>query len=305
VLKITEKDSFVEKPIVLNFNSPVQFLNKYFDYLFYKDPKFSLKSWSELANVKFARIKDVLKNKTPIKPGYFEKAQVLLDMCEDQYFYFLSSIRFHNAKTENDKKMFLTLLKHLKEDYYSQDINKKSPLFKNLESAIKKDDNIFKNHLCMTILSMIYLKGFVFEVEDISKMLVYKNTSEEIESAINILKKNKLVSIINGEIIPVINDFFTRSDVKLLPVHNYYEDVSDLAKMAIEEDVTMREFQCFTFPLCREDIIELKNMIKKFRHRVCQLEKPKADYVYQVNFQAFPLAQSINILKDKNLEMGQ
>lgn len=287
----------MERPVVLNFDSPVDFLNNYFDYKFYHDSTFSLKAWAMKANVKFPRLKDVLKERTPIKSGYFENAQHLLEMCEEEYFYFLSLIRYFNAKKPSDKKMFTTLLDHLKEVYFSKDSHKIGKCFVSLESnAVEKEkikSHIFKNHLCMTILSMVHLKGFSLRVEDIESMLIYKNAQVEVEEALELLKKYELIKVINGKINPQINEFFTRSDVKMLPVHEYYEDVSDLAKKAIEQDVTKREFQCFTFSLKEEDITELKDMIRRFRYKVCRLEKTQADFVYQVNFQAFPIAKTL------------
>jgi uncharacterized protein (TIGR02147 family) len=154
----------------------------------------------------------------------------------------------------------------------------------------------------MTILSMVKMKDFKLDSEDIQKILLTGNSIEEIEEAIKVLLENNLISYdLNGKVISHFDEYITKSDISIPSTHQYYRNVFRLADHAIEEDIQKREFQCFSFCLKNEDIHSLKKLLRSFRERLAQLENSEGDVVYQVNLQGFPVTNDLSHFKHKNI----
>ena len=187
-------------------------------------------------------------------------------------------IQYDSAENEDDRKMFeVLLMEH-------------SP-GKNAQVIRTADPEIFSNWVNMAILSMCRIQAFPIERSRIASAFIQNVDPTLIDQSLDLLIRSGLIhEDDNGRLTREEGTTLSGwTNQKNSGAREYYRQVSDLAKDAIDLDMMEREFQCFSLALDKTKVPQVKELIRNFRTTLLALTDERANEVYQVNLQLFPL----------------
>jgi uncharacterized protein (TIGR02147 family) len=147
----------------------------------------------------------------------------------------------------------------------------------------------------VAIYCLLDLKGFKSDPAWISSKLKKKVSLQNIEKALNELKRLKLITENDqGELVQTNGPLDTSDQVQNLAFRTYHKNMGELAISSLEnEKVEHREFNGVTIPIDVNKLSEVKEMIRAFRRELNEvasnMENPNE--VYQMNIHFFPLTE--------------
>ena len=71
----------------------------------------------------------------------------------------------------------------------------------------------------------------------------------------------------------------------------YYAQILSKTQSAIKLNIDEREFQCFAIGMKKENLVKIKEIMRKARKDVAAFSDDHGDHVYQFNFNGFPMAE--------------
>lgn len=143
------------------------------------------------------------------------------------------------------------------------------------------------------VRATIGMGGFTGDFEALAKSLQPPISKTQAKHSVTLLLKLGLIQKLeNGY--TVTNQFLTAdSKWRSMAVRGYQKDLCDLAKTALDNcPKELRDFSTLTLSLSEGDLEELAVRMADFRQSVLRMveSSKKADRVYQLNLQMFPLA---------------
>lgn len=152
---------------------------------------------------------------------------------------------------------------------------------------------IVGNWLCYAIREMITIEGFYADLDWIQNRLVFPVSKIEIESALTLLKKTKLIRIENGKWVSDPVTLETPKDIQSAAIRNYHHETLNLGMKALESiSAEEREFSSLNLNIKKSDVPRIKKFLQNFQDEFCaSSESGSGDEVYQLNLQFFPLTQ--------------
>lgn len=199
---------------------------------------------------------------------------------ETQYFDLL--VRFtqaHNTETKNNfYTRMIALKKKLKivritEEQYSYYLKWYNPVIRSLVSKVDWNDDF--SVLAKKLVPSIQPGEAKKSVRLLQKLcFIEKNSSGKW------IQKNDVIS--------------TGDEVASLNVVNYHKQVTALAENAFERTPReKRDISALTLGINKDDVAAIKTKIQEFRKQIMEIARAsqKADRVYQLNFQFFPVSK--------------
>lgn len=273
--------SFSKRPNIFDHKNVIDYLVSCFQYEKLMNDSFSIRKWSKIMDIDSQSLVLILQQKKKISPQQTIKLMngLMLDASEQSYFEALVKLTF--AELEREKQVLEIILSELRMHTGAV--------------AYMEDQSVFSHWIHMAILSMSRITGFVCNKDSIKEFLVNDIPGEILDESIERLLKLNLINIdANGSITKDYDNVTSKNDVYKKSPHTYFEQVSELAKQAIETPVEEREFQCFSLAIKHDKIPAFKEMIRNFRAKMCTFaESDVTDQVYQMNIQFFPLTKKL------------
>jgi uncharacterized protein (TIGR02147 family) len=231
-------------------------------------------------------LKKILNKDTLIKKSHYAFLNLVLELDGNEEYYFLALVDLLHAKTIEERNL------------YQLTLNSLSPGEK-FDVKILDNTEIFRNWINMAILSLSKIKNQNWNAEKVLQSLSPINpqlTLEDINKSIGLLVQNEVLVVDeNNEITNLYNRVTTRTAVRKVDSHLYYDQVSDLSKSASRlESFEQKEFQCFSTPLKNIDIPQVQSLIRDLRNKISKIagDGSEADEVFQINLQLFPLSDN-------------
>jgi uncharacterized protein (TIGR02147 family) len=225
----------------------------------------------------------LIQGKRPLRIKHAPALALGFGLSSSERIYLQALIQSENAKDLEEKQLCQLWLSEL------------HPARSQINTRLIDEFELISNWVHMAILSLCEVKDFDPRPEAIAERLGGRVTSVEVRSAVERLKTLGLIRFEkNGRFVPTQSQVTTQDDVISQGARNYYKQVSDLAKEAVErQTLDQREFQGFAFAVSRHKIPLAKEMIRKFRAQFLKaMESDVTDEVYQMNIQMFQLTES-------------
>ena len=152
-----------------------------------------------------------------------------------------------------------------------------------------KDGNLFSHWILTTILGATKLKDISLNSKNLKAILREEISEEIIELGLQYLLDQGLIINQNGKLSKTYDRVSTITDVKHSNVNNYFFQMADLSKKAVDIPLDKRELQSFNMPISRSQLPLIKEIIRTCRSNLSSLCVEDADEVYQMNMFFFPL----------------
>jgi len=203
-----------------------------------------------------------------------------LKLSKSQKEYFELLVRYDYA--QNEKEM--------------QTLQKKIASRQRMKIAAinKKYAGYFQKWYHIAVRELLNIKHFHNEYQ-ISQVLIPKISPFEAKKAVELLEALNMISKDNNGKYSLTSNFVTPdNDIPTEVIHAFQKQMMDLAKDSLlTMDKDSRDISTITLSLSTEDFHKVKEMISYFRKQlfeVAQNSVQPPEGVFQVNFQAFPVA---------------
>lgn len=268
-------------PNIFDHKNIIDYLVAYFQYEKSLNESFSIRKWSKTLDIDSRNFVSILQQKKKITPVQSQKFMNGLNLDDSEQVYFEALVKLTYAEVEREKQVLEIILSELRMHTGSV--------------AYVEDDSVFSHWSHMAILSMSRITGFECNRNTIKEFLLSDVPEEVVDDSIERLLRLNLIKIgDNGAISKDFDNITSKNDVYKKSPHLYYEQVSNLAKKAIEVSLDEREFQCFSLAIKYDKLPAFKEMIRNFRAKICAFaESDNTDQAYQMNIQFFPLTKKV------------
>lgn len=268
---------------IYNYSDPVSYIRDYLQYRENVEDNFSFKRWaSELGFTSPAPLVELLKGKKTLRPDWASNIIHKIGLDPSEHTYFMTLVAKTRASHPREESVY---------DLFLNDLRPSAD--KEYEMKRFEDGEIFSHWILTTIISMTELKNFEISAENIKNCLREDLPLELIQSALVYLIEKGLLEKKDGELVRRYDTVSSTNDKKHLNVKNYYVQMADLSKKAIDLPVEEREFQSFSIALSNEDMPMAKEMIRKCRSNLSKLGEASQGEknIYQMNMFFFPLTK--------------
>jgi uncharacterized protein (TIGR02147 family) len=202
-----------------------------------------------------------------------------LKLSKSQKEYFELLVRYDCAQNEKER----------------QTLQKKIASRQRMKIAAinKKHAEYFQKWYNIAIRELLHITPFGNEFQ-VSNMLIPKISPFEAKRAMELLEAlNMLSRDADGKYSLASNFITPDNDVPTEVIHDFQKQMMELAKDSLAMDKESRDVSTMTLSLSIEDFHKVKEMISEFRKQlfeVAQNGSHPPQGVFQVNFQAFPVA---------------
>jgi len=245
------------------------------------NPLFSIRSWSQKVGYKNSDfLSKILRKERTLTPKQAEAILPSLNLKDDKKNYFNLLVLYANAKSDNEKEVYIDLLKSmnsdLKEHCFSVDYFK-----------------CMSDWQYTAILEMTKLKDFRNDPQWIQKKFGGALTIQEIKKSIDVLIKVKLLKLSDDGKLEKMQrvKLYISNGSKVEAIRNFHRQMINKALQSIDEQkIGERTVQGTTFAMNEEDYALAQEMINKFSKKILdKLSSKDGDHVYQYNQQLFKL----------------
>ena len=230
----------------------------------------SLRSFSKLLDISPSTLSKILSGKRGIPKSQAKRfAQKLLKNPTDHEDFIEAVLEHKSADKFKEIQGDLIL-----------DQNESSDMF-----------NVLAEWEFFAILNVIKLKNFDHTPLFLANSL---NISlKRVNYCLDVLLKNKFISMDNGEIKRVARNLDTTNDILSRALKMAHIEELELAKNRIDVDVERKYYKSMTFTLAKKDMTKLKKIIDKMVSDAEKLtDNSNPEEVYLLSTQLFPLTVS-------------
>lgn len=232
----------------------------------------------------------VLKGSRNLSAEQALKITLVLGFTGEQAEYFELLVRFNQATGHDAKRLYLEKLLEFNK------VPDVAPLTKN-------QYEFYGQWYIAVIRELLHFYPDPGDYKSLAKMLVPAIKPAEARDAVLLLEKLDIIKQKSGGGFELSNVFITASpDVKSFAIRNFQLSMMDIAKKALELfPKEKREISALTLGLSEDGFNEVKEAIVEFRNRLREISHndKNVNGVYQINFQAFPVTQTLK-RDDKN-----
>jgi uncharacterized protein (TIGR02147 family) len=146
----------------------------------------------------------------------------------------------------------------------------------------------------VAIYVMVDLPEFISDALWIQSRLVEKVPLTQIRQALKDLEALKLIKTVGDSYQQTGGALSVPDEIQDLAIPRYHATMNDLARKSLEKTARdLREFNGATIAIKKENLPNLKKMVRAFRKEINELTSNTegADMIYQLNIQLFPLTK--------------
>jgi uncharacterized protein (TIGR02147 family) len=223
----------------------------------------------------------ILNNERHLSPKAVEQAIDYLKLTEREREYFRTLVAFAKAKKQADIKRHFERLATMK---------RVEPF--EVTSGVAEFYRAWYHSAITGLLSFYDFSG---DYEVLARQFSPSLTAKQAKESISLLKKLGIIAEdATGHIRPV-HDLMTTGDKwQASAIHEYQRETIRLAEHALDEiPKGTRDISTVSFAVNEDDFKEICSLTKDFRSSVLRIarESEKADRLYQINIQIFPMTK--------------
>lgn len=259
------------------------FLTDYFNLQKRSERGFSYRSFAEKAGVSASILKDILSKRQNLTVNTMQKYASAMKLNSKEISYFEALVGFNNASINNDKNHFFVEMVRLRG---------RSPV-KFLDS---QQYEYYSEWYHAVVRELVTHGGLGCDPESIAQCIVPAVSAGKIKKSIELLKNLGLIYQ-NENGVWQASDKVVSSEYEIQSValKNYHLSMLERASEALENVQShQREFQGLTISASNATLARMKERIRSFTDELLNMaasENEKAEEVYQINLQMFPLTK--------------
>jgi uncharacterized protein (TIGR02147 family) len=199
------------------------------------------------------------------------------------------------SKSQKEYFELLVRCDHAQDEKERQALQKKIASRQRMKIAAvdRKQAEYFQKWYHIAIRELLHIASFENE-HQVSKMLVPKISPLEAKRTIELLEALNMIGRESSGEYCLTSKFVTpNDDVPTEVIHAFQKQMMELAKDSLAMDKDSRDVSTMTLSLSLDDFSKVKEMISEFRKQlfeVAQNSSRSPQGVFQINFQAFPVA---------------
>jgi transcriptional regulator with XRE-family HTH domain len=227
-----------------------------------KNPSYSIRAFSRDLGLSIGIISEFFNGKRSLSKGSLEKIQKTIKLPP-----------FQGGASQNKAAK-----------------NKQSgPSYKVLSEA--ESAKLISSWLPYALLNVHNVKNHSASPEWLSKH--FGVPIKEVELTLKALLDIGLIKIESQKIFRTSSDLMTSQDISSKGIRSYHRLILKKAEASLASvSVEHREFTAITLSLSKNDLTEVKNYIRKFRHQLAKrFSNSSADAIYVMSLQLFPLSK--------------
>ncbi len=223
-----------------------------------RNPSFSLRAFAKLLNVSPATLSQVISNKRNLSMKKGSEILRALGYSPNEQLNLIASLEKNEVET---KKI------QISEDKFK----------------------LISDWFYLAILSLGELNNAKADPRWVAKRL--NISTSQANTALQRLERLNIIEIKNGKFKQVHPPFQTTDDIPSAAIRSYHTNVLNLAIEKLETvDVKEREYSSVTMAINSKNILKAKEVTRKYKKEISKiLETGKADRVYHLSIQLFPL----------------
>jgi uncharacterized protein (TIGR02147 family) len=227
-------------------------------------------------------------------------------------------VRILNGKRNLSKTLLPVFINYLKlpeeaAEYFSlmvqlahaKDISKKTRVYQDLldrrsrriQKLNPKHYSLFERWYLLALREIIDIMGNVDDCNSIAENLRPPVPAKMIKKEIEMLKNLEIITDDgNGRLYATDKLLSTGETWENVAIQKYQSEMIRLADGALlNYPKSERDISTMTVGLCPDDIIKVKEIMKRTRQEIMTLaeDAKNREYVYQINIQVFPLSNSL------------
>lgn len=255
-----------------------QYLREYYEEKKENNFYFSYRYIAGKLKIDPSLVVKVFQGKRHLPDYVLEDLDKLLDHSPAQSEFFRALYTFNRAKgDENIKDCFRKLLALSGREAETLELSQYS---------------YYSNWYHSAIRSYIGMYGFDGDYVKLAKALTPVITVAEAQESIKVLLENGLLIVNDDDTFSLSKKSITTGDEwRALAVRIFQEEALDLAKHSLQNHAKeRRDISTMTVACSQNDFKEISDLAREFRQSILQIKSTdKADTVYQINVQIFPM----------------
>lgn len=248
------------------------------------NPKYSCRLLSTRLGISAATLVRILNGTRNLSSKLLPIFIEYLKLREKSAEYFSLMVQLANVKGSEGKNMIYQKLL----DFRSERIKQVYP----------QHYSIFEKWYLVALREIIDIKGDIKDINMLSECLRPPVSKKETERAISILQNLKMINEgQNGRFYASEKLLTTGEKWENVAVQKYQGEMMHLANNALMKfSKDERDISTLTIGISSEDILRVKEILRRTRQEILALaeDSKKRDFVYQLNFQFFPVSNCIN-----------
>lgn len=265
---------------IFEYHHPREFLTDCFAELKGTQSNYSLRRWSEDLGFKNpGHLSNVLNGKYKVTKKFINRVSGYLDLNVQEYLYFEAMSDLHYADCIEDKELQIKKIETL---------TKRSPKEKFDIDAFR----LIKEWYHVPIMEMTRLKSFKLDYKQIAKRLGNQVSTQAVELAVDrLIRVGLLAYNKTGQLKRTSKDFQVGYEIPSEAIQYCHKQILQNAISKIDTLIpSRRDFSSMQITINENNLGKLKSHIREFQQKIMNLaEDESADYLYQINLQAFNL----------------
>jgi uncharacterized protein (TIGR02147 family) len=153
------------------------------------------------------------------------------------------------------------------------------------------------------IFTLLHIVPFKGKYKQLAMMLDPQITTDDVKESIELLKKlGMLKEMDNGSLGPSSTFMSTASKWRSSAILNYQKETIRMSEGSIDRhSKDIRDISTLTVAISHKDLDAIREILAGSRQSILQLktDNEKADIIYQINMQVFPLSARVEGLEDE------
>ncbi len=235
-----------------------------------------------------------LKNNTSIIKvikGQRNAGPEMIEKFNDYFRFTIKEKEYFAGLIELDKETNSKLQVLIKRDL--QKLN-----HKNKVTFINEDEfSVISSVWCFALRSIARLNALTDDIPKLSKMFHFKVSNKKLSQSFDALLRSNLLEKNDAGYTCLKMSLNTADDIASEALKQFHEEVLDVAKDSLRTvEPQLREISGLTLTFDIEKLDEAKAMIRDFQDQFAALygKSDKANHVYQMQMQFFPLTHKID-----------
>ncbi|MBN1128951.1 MAG: TIGR02147 family protein [Chitinispirillaceae bacterium] len=258
------------------------FLRDFYEENRNKHPFFSYRYFGQKVGVDAGNLVKILQGKRHLSPAGVKRFIEFARFSGREAKYFETLVLFRKAKKEQDNKiLFEKLMAIQRVDPYR------------LEPMQYEFYREWYNTALLAILHVFPVKDDYKALSAMTRPAISARQAKE--SCELLLRLNLVRRAQDGTLVPTNNMITTGERWKSIAIRSFQEQALQLAMEAFNRfNPEERDISTVTIAVTKDDLDEIKRLTSEYRRTVLQIASAsdKADRVYQLNMQLFPLSAS-------------
>ncbi|MBX9768290.1 MAG: TIGR02147 family protein [Bdellovibrionales bacterium] len=257
------------------------------------DPKVSHRSFAKKAGIKSSSfVLSVMKGKDNLSLKTIEGISKALGHDREEAFFFKNLVLLNQATTIDERLVFA---QHVL----------KSKQYRKVHPLAEAKYHYFTRWYFVAIKELVGIEGFKSDPAWIARRLANQVTREEAEVALSeLIKLNLIARDEKGNLRQTLDTVMTPDEVTSAFIVPYHEELIGLGSESIRRyPREEREISATTFRVTHKNFQKIKEILQRFRKEMVEVieaggstkeSAPKAEALYQLNLQLFPLAPFVS-----------